>query len=138
MFTRIAKNLCCLVVSLLAVAGTCFATGGFRFPTDRISVAEWATYLAEVKALPGVQIKEGDQQITISQITPNVVIYSFTTAKNSAHPGVVIREIMKREDGYYIDRKGYFGGDSREFDRWWHAFDALDQGMKNELNKKAK
>jgi hypothetical protein len=138
MFTRIAKNLSCLLVCLLAIVGPCLATDGFRFPTERITVIEWATYLAEVKALPGVQIKEGDQQITISQAKPNAVIYSFTTAKNPAHPGVVIREIVKRGDGYYIDRKGYYGGDIREFDRWWHAFDVLDEKIKNDLTKKAK
>jgi len=134
MVTRIATS----VFLLLVVVGSSLAAGAFRFPSDRITPIEWAIYLAEVKALPGVQIKESNQQTTITQAKPNAVIYSFTTAKNPAHPGVVIREIVKRDDGYYVERKGHYGGDALEFDRWWHAFDALDEKLKSELNKKPK
>jgi hypothetical protein len=104
-----------------------------RFPDEHITAEEWNTYLAEVKALPNVTIKEDDQQTTITREEPTLTIYSFTKPANPAHPGVVVRKLLSRQDGYFIHRAGYYAGSRDEFARWWQRFDALDQKLKADI-----
>ena len=105
-----------------------------RFPNSHITAEDWNTYLAEVKALPGVAVRESNQQITITDQRAGVTLYAFTTPNNPAHPGVVIRKVVRMDDGSYaINRVGYYAGDAEQFKRWWHAFDALDEKIKADM-----
>ena len=122
----------------LLLAGPGMAEEGRRFPKEHITVENWSTYLAEVKALPGVILKEDEMQTTITQEKPSLAIYSFTTAKNPAHPGIVVRTLVKSDEGYGITRTGYYAGSVDEFARWWQAFDALDQELKADLAEPSK
>jgi hypothetical protein len=107
-----------------------------RFPQDQISLSDWNTYFAEVRALPGVTIREDTQQTTIVQEKANTM-YAFTTPGNPAHPGIVVRHLVSTDNGYALNRVGYYAGDANAFARWWHSFDALDEKIKASLNSPA-
>ena len=129
-----------LMVTLGAMAfvgAQAVADDGRRFPNEQITAEDWNTYFAEVKALPGVTIKERDDEITISQDKPEQTIYSFTTAKNPAHPGIIVRRLVLAKEGYGIRRLGYFAGNREAFATWWQSYDALDQRILAELRKRA-
>src|SRR5690242_15955521 len=115
-----------LLLALLSFVATAGAEEGRRFPQDHITVEDWNTYFAEVKALPGVTVRESDLQTTIADPKTNT-IYAFTTAKNPAHPGIVIRRAIQTKEGVALNRVGYYAGDGNAFLGWWHAFDALDE-----------
>jgi hypothetical protein len=121
------------LLGTMSLIGSSAADEGRRFPDEHITVEDWNTYIAEVKALPDVTINESDQQTTIVQQKPSVVIYSFTAPNNPAHPGIVIRQLVMTKDGYGMHRTGYYAGSREAFARWWSAFDALDAKIKAQI-----
>jgi hypothetical protein len=118
------------------VGSSAAAEDARRFPQDQISLSDWNAYFAEVKALPGVTIRAEEQQTTIVQEKANTM-YAFTTPANPAHPGVVVRRLVSTDNGYGLNRLGYYAGDVSAFARWWHSFDALDEKIKADLNSPA-
>jgi hypothetical protein len=122
-----------VLLGTMSLIGPSAADEGRRFPDEHITVEDWNTYFAEVKALPDVTINESDQQTTIMQQKPSVVIYSFTTPNNPAHPGIVIRRLVMTKEGYGMKRVGYYAGSREAFARWWSAFGALDAKIRDQI-----
>jgi Tfp pilus assembly protein PilN len=55
-----------VLLGILSFAGLATAQEARRFPQDHVSVEDWNTYLAEVKAMPNVTVRESEQQTTIA------------------------------------------------------------------------
>jgi hypothetical protein len=122
-----------VLLGTMSLIGPSAADDGRRFPDEHITVEDWNTYFAEVKTLPDVTINESDQQTTIIRQNPSLVIYSFTTPSNPAHPGIVIRQLVMTKDGYGMHRTGYYAGSREAFARWWSAFGSLDAKIKAQI-----
>lgn len=122
-----------VLLATMSFIGPSVADDGRRFPDEHITIEDWNAYFAEVKALPDATITESDQQTTITQQKPGLVIYSFTTPNNPAHPGVVVRRLVVTKEGYGMNRVGYYAGSREAFARWWSAFGALDAKIKAQI-----
>jgi hypothetical protein len=126
---------------ILGIAACMFSFASFsaeeskwRFPTDKITVEQWTTFRAEVLAKPGIERQEfADQLLLFAQ--NEYRLYVFTQPKHPAHPAVVIRAIVNRGNGAYVDRMGHYAGDQKAFDKWWHEFDALDAQMPGQIRR---
>lgn len=122
----------------LAVAASASVHDEPRFPTDKITLEQWQVYFQEIKSLPGAQIKESANQVTVSfsDSATGTTIYAFTAPANPAYPAVIRRHLRFKEgDGWYIDRKVHYVGDINIFARWWQSFDALDEAVRRDMNK---
>ena len=97
----------------------------WRFPSDRISVAQWTQYRNEVLAKPGLERQEFANQLVLIS-TKERRVYVFTQPQHPAHPAVVIRGVVPVGTGSEVQRMGHFAGGQKAFDKWWHEFDALD------------
>lgn len=105
-----------------------------RFPESRISAVQWQQYLTEVLAIPGIERRDSERQITLTD-AKSMTIYAFTQQANPAHPGVVVRVLVVGPAGSDIKRTGYFAGDPAAFERWWRSFDALDARVRDEARQ---
>ena len=115
------------------------AIGGkveWRFPTDRITPEQWATYRAETLAKPDVRHTTAPQQ-DVYFVPAEDVYYVFTQPGHPAHPAVVMRGLVAQGSSMFIDRKGHFAGSEVAFAVWWKQFEVLDAEFKTEGLKKS-
>ncbi len=123
------RNTC---MALLLVAGGAIpAESTPRFPTSRITHEQWREYLAEIVAMPGIERRDSNRQITLTDAKA-MTIYAFTQEANPAHPGVVVRVLHIGPAGTDVQRIGFFAGDQAAFTKWWSEFDALDARLRRE------
>jgi len=89
-----------------------------RFSHEHISVAEWQTYLDEVKSVPDVRCedtKRFEHYCTSDSLTS---IWVFTEPGHPAHPAVSTGVFYMNSITYGILNKGYFAGDEAAFRAW--------------------
>jgi Protein of unknown function (DUF4019) len=106
---------------------------GWRFPSDRITLAQWSMFRDEVLAKPGMERKESGNQLVIT-VSAESAIYVFTQPGHPAHPAVVVRKLVTVDGGTSINRMGHFAGNEQAFATWWKAFDSLDAAVKSEAS----
>ena len=114
-----------IVLACLCWCYPATAQDGWRFPTDRITPQQWQIYLSETLAKPDVRAFESAGQIIV-EVPRETAIYVFTTEAHPAHPAVVVRRVVERDNVIYVDRKGHFAGDRAAYETWWRQFDELE------------
>lgn len=111
-----------------------------RFPTPQISMDQWKAYLAEVKALPGVQCQEDRIRQYVCNSTEEHTIWVFTVQGHPAHPavtrGVTVMQQTDKGATVGIDRSGHYVGRRAEFDVWMRQFAMLDKQQLAQWNHK--
>ncbi|HXW23665.1 MAG TPA: hypothetical protein VEK73_02870 [Xanthobacteraceae bacterium] len=128
-----------LLLAVLSIAGgvptAVSSEPAGRFPQSHITVAEWQTFLAEVKAKPGARDVSRPERPDILAIAvePELTFYHFTKS-GPAHPAVVVEQVIQRDGAIYIQQFGYYAGAEDAFAQWFGKFqeraDAIREGLK--------
>lgn len=124
-----------LIAACLAIPCSLWAAEPeWRFPTDKITLAQWNQFRSEVLAKPNLTRQEfANQLVLISE--SEFRIWVFTQPSHPAYPAVVIRTVTPRSLGSEVGRMGHYGGDQAAFDKWWHEFDALDAKIPGQVRE---
>ncbi|TCI08976.1 hypothetical protein EZM97_22310 [Dyella soli] len=123
------RQLAAVVLALCITMGVCAQALTWRYPGDRITFDQWTAYFDELAHRKGAIVTEQSQYYIINLFSDREqpALYVFTKPNHPAYPAVVIRAVETRDGESHIVRHGHYAGDQAQFDRWWHAFDALDK-----------
>jgi hypothetical protein len=129
------KRLCTVLLGslLLGLLNPALADGPIapRFATGHITPEEWAQYLEEIKAKPGVHCEDAAANQYICDSSAERTIWVFTREGHAAHPavsrGVMIATPTAQGTTLGIDRSGHYAGDKVAFDAWIKEFAKLDR-----------
>ena len=107
-----------------------------KFPSEHISLDDWKTYLAEVKAIPDVISENTNTNELYCLSNAQMAVWVFTVEGNRAHPAVATAVLVSSGRvaagmlfrGYYVDDATAFWawgpgaiGNRQIFDRWTQA-----------------
>jgi hypothetical protein len=125
-----------LFLGLLFAANAAHADGERRFPHSKITLAEWKTYLAEVKAKPGVREVAADTRPdTDAYFVKAERTEYFFTHGGPAHPAIVVARVYDRNGKTELQAFGYFAGSETAFAEWFKTFSNVGPEMQDLLSK---
>jgi hypothetical protein len=107
-----------LVLALTVTSSALAADPPPRFPGEHISLADWQSYLDEVKSIPDVRC-EITQQHELYCVSDSLTsIWVFTEKDNPAYPAVAtgVLVVYPHADGILF--RAYYAGNEPAFRAW--------------------
>ena len=129
------RLLTALTAGLLVLASIAYAESGRRFAHSKITEAEWKTYLAEVKAKPGVREVEDNRPDTTAYFVKSESTEYFFTDGGPAHPAIVVARVFESGGKAKLQEIGYYAGSEPAFSEWLKSFSNIVPEMQGLLAK---
>lgn len=127
-----------LLAALLCGSSTAAVAQEFKpYARANISVAQWQTYFNEVREKHGANVQDNQEQgLLIYTDLATSTLYAFTKPGHPAHPAWVTRRPEQRNDNVVIAQIGYFAGEEAPFARLFRDYLALNEKIKENLNRR--
>ena len=104
----------------------------------QITAEQWRSYFAEVSQKHAARKQESPHEpLVIFANSEGGTLYAFTKPGHPAHPAVINRQVVQRDDGIYVDQVGYFAGDEAAFGRLSRAFEQLNAQTREYMKRQA-
>jgi hypothetical protein len=101
------------------------------FPTAKISLVQWKSYLSEIKSIPGISCIDREPLLFVCDSSSRRTIWTFTRAGHSAHPavsqGILVVAQVQGQAAIGIDRSGHYVSGVIAFEKWMQEFKDVDK-----------
>jgi len=123
-----------ILVVLIGLHAAAIAQEFKPFPTAKITVEQWESYLATVKAkFHATEKAFPEQLLTVFTDSATHTQYAFTTKGHPAHPAWITRQIVNVTGDVNIRQTGFFAGSEVAFAELFRAYLELNTRMRQQL-----
>ncbi|MEX0733557.1 MAG: hypothetical protein WD944_12515 [Steroidobacteraceae bacterium] len=104
------------------------------YPTPRITVEQWTSYLATVRANlePTAEIYP-EKHVVIFSDQRSRTFYIFTTKDHPAHPAWITRQIVEEGGEVSVRQIGYFAGSEERFAKLFSKYQKMNEELREDV-----
>jgi hypothetical protein len=123
-----------IALLLLLVAALVAAQDLKPLPRANITREQWEAYFRQVSERPSVTKREfSAEHLLVFEDRESYISWAFTTSQHPAHPALIARQAGERA----IRQIGYFAGDEKPFAEMFRTFQALNEKIQEEVQKRS-
>ena len=127
-----------LVLCLLFVATLAPAQEFKPFPRANITREQWEAYFRQVSDRPNITKREfPSEHLVVFEDRESYISWAFTTPEHPAHPAWIARQPVQDARGVSMRQIGYFAGDEKPFAELFRAYQALNDKIREDFQKKS-
>jgi hypothetical protein len=128
------------VSSLLACLAPAAAPRAQEFqpyPTPRITVEQWTSYLATVRSnLEQSAEILADKHVVLFFDPSTRTHYIFTTKDHPAHPAWITRRIVEEDGQVHVRQVGYFAGREEPFAQLFREYQRMNEELRENVERR--
>lgn len=126
-----------LLLASAAVGVAAFAQEFQPYPTPRITVEQWASYLAIVRSkLDATAEIFPDKHVVVFFDQPARTYYIFTTKEHPAHPAWITRRIVEEGGQVHVRQIGYFAGSEKPFAALFGEYQSMNEQLRQDVQRR--
>jgi hypothetical protein len=138
-------NRCRLLLRLAALSLlSCFASAmaaraqEFQpYPTPRITVEQWTSYLATVRSnLEQSAEVLAEKHVVLFFDQSTRTHYIFTTKDHPAHPAWITRRIVEEGGQVHVRQVGYFAGAEEPFAQLFREYQRMNEQLRDNVERR--
>ena len=126
-----------LLISLLWYSAFAGAQEFKPFPRAQITREQWQDYFKLVSERPSVTRREFPaEHLVVFEDRDSYMSWVFPTPQHPAFPAWITRQPVQDGRGVSMRQIGYFAGDERAFADLFRAYQAVNENIREDLQKR--
>jgi hypothetical protein len=131
------QRLILALVASVAVAVPALAQEFQPYSAPKITVEQWARYLALVKSKFETTAEIfPEKHVVVFFDQPTRTQYIFTTKDHSAHPAWITRKMVEEGGQVHVRQIGYFAGSEERFAELFREYQMLNEQLREDVQRR--